>query len=439
MAKAARSVQAPLRKFLYDGRVPVSETLDSLSFNAAQSHVKTEFEAPQGAALGSEASAGSTAAPVLPSGAQEALPSNSDCVLIESKSTPVKAREPDLLILDAATASRHFQDSWAAKLPWAEAVMGADGRITQVWCKICSDIEGREKLFVPKIDSLYKHAGRRKALVDMGKVRRGEHYYLGTNQHVKNECIFFAKGGQTIIQQVLKGVTKERKWKTIQMKCVFHLMTQGQPMADFSAMQDLLVKLNVADLPKRHWGELAGWDFSHAMAKVCSDRLKADIAKARFISVSADEVTAVDNSQWLSIHVYYNVNFSRQSHMLCIRRLYSEANANNLTNMIVEQLSWHGGISEMELVEKMIYFGADGAAVFQGSRNGVIQQLKEKHTPFVIGVHDFAHRTNLAVEALSNLPVVQRLKSLYKSLHSYFSASPKRHLEFTKLVEVVET
>jgi hypothetical protein len=73
--------------------------------------------------------------------------------------------------------------------------------------------------------------------------------------------------------------------------------------------------------------------------------------------------------------------------------------------MIVEQLSWYGGILEMELVEKMICFGTDGVAVFQGSRNGVIQQLKEKHAPFVIGVHDFAHHTNLAVEALSNLPV----------------------------------
>jgi hypothetical protein len=116
-----------LRKFLYDGRVHVSETLDSLGFNATQSHVKTEFKAPQGAALGSEGSAGSTAALVLPSGAQEALPLDSDCVLIESKSTPVKARDLDLLILEAATTSpsydllrkrkksyelnRHFQDS----------------------------------------------------------------------------------------------------------------------------------------------------------------------------------------------------------------------------------------------------------------------------------------------------------------------------------------
>jgi hypothetical protein len=73
-------------------------------------------------------------------------------------------------------------------------------------------------------------------------------------------------------------------------------MTQGRPMADFLAMQDVLVQLNVADFSKRHWGELVGWDFSYAMAKVCSDQLKTDIAKARFISVSTDEVTAVDNS-----------------------------------------------------------------------------------------------------------------------------------------------
>jgi hypothetical protein len=46
----------------------------------------------------------------------------------------------------------------------------------------------------------------------------------------------------------------------------------------------------------------------------------------------------------------------------------------------------------------------------------------------MIGVHDFAHRTNLAVEA-----VVKKLKNMCKNLHLYFLASPKRHLE------VVET
>jgi hypothetical protein len=88
--------------------------------------------------------------------------------------------------------------------------MGVDGRITQVRCKVCTNVEGCEKLLVPKIDSLMKHVGRKKATVDMGKMKRGEHFYLGNNQHVKNERVFFAKGGQTIVTNVLAGVTKER-------------------------------------------------------------------------------------------------------------------------------------------------------------------------------------------------------------------------------------
>jgi hypothetical protein len=83
----------------------------------------------------------------------------------------------------------------------------------------------------------------------MGKVRRGEYYYLGTNQHVKNERVFFAKGGQTIITKVLAGVSKERRRKIIQFRCCLQVLQQGRPMADFTAMQNLLVQLNVSALP----------------------------------------------------------------------------------------------------------------------------------------------------------------------------------------------
>jgi hypothetical protein len=54
-----------------------------------------------------------------------------------------------------------------------------------------------------------KHVGRLWAVVDMGKVKHEEYFYLGSNQHVKNERVFFAKGGQTIVMKVLAGMTKE--------------------------------------------------------------------------------------------------------------------------------------------------------------------------------------------------------------------------------------
>jgi hypothetical protein len=88
-------------------------------------------------------------------------------------STPVTQSplpELDIQVLDLVFASpshklerkknksyelnKHFQDSWAAKLPWAKIVMGTDMRISQVRCEVCSFVERREKLLVSKIDSL---------------------------------------------------------------------------------------------------------------------------------------------------------------------------------------------------------------------------------------------------------------------------------------------
>jgi hypothetical protein len=50
-----------------------------------------------------------------------------------------------------------------------------------------------------------------------------------------------------------------------------------------------------------------------------------------------------------------------------------------------------------------------------------------------------SHRTNLAIKSLSGLPVVNRIEDLLQTLHSYFARSPKRHLEFVKLAEVLQT
>ncbi len=43
------------------------------------------------------------------------------------------------------------------------------------------------------------------------------------------------------------------------------------------------------------------------------------------------------------------------------------------------------------------------------------------------------------MQILSCLPLVKHIESLLQTLHAYFAHSPKRHLEFTKLVEVMET
>ena len=49
-----------------------------------------------------------------------------------------------------------------------------------------------------------------------------------------------------------------------------------------------------------------GWNFAHVMAKVCSDQLKANTAKAKFILIRVDEMTAMDNLQLLSIQLNFS-------------------------------------------------------------------------------------------------------------------------------------
>jgi hypothetical protein len=63
--------------------------------------------------------------------------------------------------------NKHIQDTWVVKLPWAICVMGSNGKVVQVCCKLCSLIEGNYKLLVANLDSLWKHASCCKILVAM--------------------------------------------------------------------------------------------------------------------------------------------------------------------------------------------------------------------------------------------------------------------------------
>jgi hypothetical protein len=77
--------------------------------------------------------------------------------------------------------------------------LGSNGKVVQVRCKVCFLIDGKNKLLVTKLDSLWKHAGCCKTLVVMPRVKVGEHYFLKFNAHVANEKLYFAKGSKIVL------------------------------------------------------------------------------------------------------------------------------------------------------------------------------------------------------------------------------------------------
>jgi len=74
-----------------------------------------------------------------------------------------------------------------------------------VRCKICPDIEGKEKLLVPKLDSLIKHSRVRKCNKARLGVILGQSFFCPSNVHVKNEKLHASRGRDTIVVQIANG------------------------------------------------------------------------------------------------------------------------------------------------------------------------------------------------------------------------------------------
>ncbi len=61
-------------------------------------------------------------------------------------------------------------------------MVGCDGNLTMVCCKVCSEIERQEKLLGPKFDSLQKHASRQKCKVTSPECVVGQYFMSTVNQ-----------------------------------------------------------------------------------------------------------------------------------------------------------------------------------------------------------------------------------------------------------------
>jgi hypothetical protein len=78
--------------------------------------------------------------------------------------------------------------------------MSSNRKVVHVRCKVCSLLNGKNKLLVAKLDSLWKHVGHHKVLVVMRGVKVGERYFLKSNAHVVSEKFYFAKGSKIVLQ-----------------------------------------------------------------------------------------------------------------------------------------------------------------------------------------------------------------------------------------------
>jgi hypothetical protein len=345
---------------------------------------------------------------------------------------------------------RLFQPEWVSKFPFIEPILPANEKETsrEVKCIVCSWKLRKVVKLQMKLDTIEKHAGK----VYEKKIVNGEEKTIirwkpaEDCRHVKYEDEYnkflVSKGkleasGGTIIS--LFGKTMERNLlsKTIQLSTVFQILSSGRPMTDYPNYMKYLSFLQVSNFPSSHWSVTSGWEWAKYLARVEKDDLKEKIANARFLSLSLDEVTAIDNTSWICMSIYMVNGHVRNSYLLGIHKMSDSSTTENIYGLVISSLKEISGMDNLMIAKKLVCVGADGASVMQGQRNGLCVKLQLSASPYMLSIHCMAHRMNLAFKIVSKFPLVSKVEALVREVHAYFCRSPKRFLEFQKFADGV--
>jgi len=102
------------------------------------------------------------------------------------------------------------------------------------------------------------------------------------------------------------------------------------------------------------------------MHKMLLEATKIAFVCANFFVVNADEITTINNTQWLSIHLYMVQGWKRVPILLCVESIRVFATSNNIFGLMVKGLLKFCGLRLEELARKLVNMGCNDSFVFQG-------------------------------------------------------------------------
>jgi hypothetical protein len=114
------------------------------------------------------------------------------------------------------------------------------------------------------------------------------------------------------------------------------------------------------------------------------------------MSLTYDEVSTIDNQNWLSIHAYMVQNWLQIPILLCLDEV-ARSSIDNLIQIFMQALMHEKGLTKDLIGKKLLTFIANGIPIFQSIRLVVIWEISNVWTPHSMGVHYMAHKINFVV------------------------------------------
>jgi len=181
-------------------------------------------------------------------------------------------------------------------MPWANIIFNDVNILTTVKSIVCSKMSRKEKLLVPKWDSL-------KNMSQRIKQRMGRRLWM-QNVHMKsmksNMQLWNVFSDGAAFQF---GVVSQHKRKLIQFYSIFLLLRKKRPMTNyesFKAFFDFEIE--------KKFKEMLEWCFWLRNVDCIHNKvmatLKEAMSNASYVALTADEIMNMDNQNWISIHGY---------------------------------------------------------------------------------------------------------------------------------------
>lgn len=219
--------------------------------------------------------------------------------------------------------------------------------------------------------------------------------------------------------------TAAEKQITLSIICCTSVLMRGRALVEYQQRGDEHRIAQNQHYAEHHWSETSAWQFSSAIDQTVVHAMKDIISKSEFLALSCDETTDRGKTSQMCIHIYAVSGWKRKSLLISLAPTPLPANAANLSSHMVSSLCHFTGLNKVELAKRVVAIGTDGAAVLVGEHSGMVRRLQNSF-PFLLGFHCFAHRVDLAAQAITKSSVVEDIISSCNRVTKHYAHGGKR-------------
>lgn len=184
-------------------------------------------------------------------------------------------------------------------------------------------------------------------------------------------------------------------------------------------MDGLLIFLSVPRYPISHWSVNSGWDLVSCLAKVEINDLRERVKESNYIALFLEEVTTMDNTSWMCMHVYTIHNHVLHPHLIGVVKM-EENTMQSMYDLAKKSLNEIAGMDDFTISQKLVCVGENGSTMMQVHRNGLCTKLKIIIAPYMVPIQCMVHILNLAFKIVHEYEEGARVDYLIIKLYTYF-------------------